>query len=406
MYRYAAVLLVVLSSLVVQADPGVIGRAKRPIKNSYIVVLNEPDTARPSQRAAELAKRFGFHTTAVWENVLGGFAAEMTEAQALALSHSGLVKSISEDAENELATTQTTDSAHWGLDRIDQHLLPYSGTYTYCQDGSGVDIYVVDTGTEDIHPDFDLLTGGSNRVTAGADFCTTCTGTSETSPCLDHGTQVASVAIGLAGGVAKNAEVIPVRVATCYGSVPTSWAISGFDWVVMNHQANTPAVMNVSFTVTKDLNDTDTAAVTDAIQDVVDDGVFVVVAAGNNNEKASNTLLPNIDTVFTAGGSDRFDHRWSTSSTGSNFGSKVDAFAPARSIPTATGNSTYASADGTSLAAPFVAGVAAQYLQFNPSATPAQVFSWLVSTATTGVLSADPNLGVGSPDRLLYSTCN
>ena len=61
------------------------------------------------------------------------------------------------------------------------------------------------------------------------------------------------------------------------------------------------------------------------------------------------------------------------------------------------------SGTGTSFAAPFVTGVVAQYVQANPTATPAQVSAWVVSSATTGVLS---NIGGFSPNRLLYSQCN
>lgn len=56
--------------------------------------------------------------------------------------------------------------------------------------------------------------------------------------------------------------------------------------------------------------------------------------------------------------------------------------------------------NGTSMAAPHVAGVAALYLQSNPSATPAEVANAIINNATTSVVS---NPGIGSPNRLLYS---
>jgi subtilisin family serine protease len=419
--RRAAFLSVSLClALSLSADPGVIGRAKRPVKGSYIVVLNSSDSVRPSIRATELGRAFGGRITAVWETALHGFAVEMNEHQALALSHSPFVELIEEDAYGSVLGSQSTDSFHWGLDRIDQHNLPLDGTYNYCQDGTGVKIYVVDTGVWYLHNEFDLLTGGSNRVEDGATFCTgsACTG-SANSPCnaggpplvvnsaivRDHGTMVASVAAGITHGVAKNATIVPVRAGNCQGILATSWVISAVDWVDADHHSGEPAVMNCSFKVDK--TDRNADAVTLAINHVIDDGVTVVVGAGNTNESASNTLLPNITRAITVGATDRFDQRWTSSTAGSNYGSKVDVFAPGKNIRVAMIEDVNAvdSETGTSLAAPFVSGVVAQYLQTHPTATPDEVFAWVVASATPGVLVAT-SLGGGSPNLLLYSVCN
>lgn len=111
--------------------------------------------------------------------------------------------------------------------------------------------------------------------------------------------------------------------------------------------------------------------------------------------------------ILTVGATTTQDQRWVQSSTvGSNYGSKVDLFAPGSGIQT-----DLASADnqvlskGTSLATPFVSGVSALYLQNHPTATPDdEVIAWIKSVATVGVLDETyVSLGAGSPNRLLYS---
>ncbi|HEX9919447.1 MAG TPA: S8 family serine peptidase, partial [Pyrinomonadaceae bacterium] len=86
----------------------------------------------------------------------------------------------------------------------------------------------------------------------------------------------------------------------------------------------------------------------------------------------------------------------------SNIGSCLDIFAPGSNIQSAWSTSDTATntIGGTSMATPHVAGVAALYLQNNPSASPATVSSQIINTATTGVLTG---IGTGSPNRLLYS---
>lgn len=417
MKRLFAVIVILLSTLPLLAKPGRIVRAVEPVKDSYIVVLRDDDPRRPADRAAELARRHGAAVVVVWDDALRGFSARMTEAQALAMTHNPFVDFIEEDAVVETIGSQTVDSFRWGLDRIDQHNLPLDLTYNYCEDGTGVNIYVVDTGVWYLHTEFDPYSGIGNRVESGMDFieCPSgCTGHAD-NPCraelnegkavTSHGTAVASVAAGLTDGVAKNATIIPVRAINCFGSGTTTQILSGINWVRSHHVAGAPAVMNCSFRKIVS-NDPDAADAIDlAVERTMDDGVVVVAGAGNENKSASSASPARVVRIMTVGGSTRLDQRWVDNSTvGSNYGSKVDLFAPASGIQSAD----LESADrqvrnkGTSMAAPFVSGVAALYLQNHPAATPEEVIAWIKSVATTGVLDAT-TLGVGSPNSLLYS---
>ncbi|MFL5538380.1 MAG: S8 family serine peptidase, partial [Longimicrobiaceae bacterium] len=85
-----------------------------------------------------------------------------------------------------------------------------------------------------------------------------------------------------------------------------------------------------------------------------------------------------------------------------NYGTCVDLFAPGVGITSSwySNDTATNTISGTSMSSPHVAGVAALYLQGNPSATPAAVASALIANATTGKVTSP---GTGSPNRLLFT---
>jgi subtilisin family serine protease len=134
-----------------------------------------------------------------------------------------------------------------------------------------------------------------------------------------------------------------------------------------------------------------------AVQNAINDGVVMAVAAGNSNANACNYSPARAANAITVGATDRTDVRASYS----NFGSCLDIFAPGTSITSAWISSTTAinTISGTSMASPHVAGVAAALLSANPTFTPADISSMLRSSATPNVVSS---AGTGSPNYLLY----
>ncbi len=271
--------------------------------------------------------------------------------------------------------------APWGLDRIDQRSLPLDSTFTPAGDGSGVTVYVIDTGIRTTHTEY------ASRVVAGYDFVDN---DSDPSDCDGHGTHVAGTAVGSTYGVAKAASVSGVRVLNCYGNGYTSDVVAGMNWVRTNHSSG-DAVVNMS------LGGGGSKSIDDAVAALTSANITVVVAAGNSNDDAQYYSPARAATAITVGSTTSTDAR----SSFSNYGSTVDIFAPGSSILSAwyTSNTASNTLNGTSMASPHVAGAAAVYLGLNTGSTPAQVASALTSVSTTDAVTS---AGSGSPDRLLY----
>lgn len=167
------------------------------------------------------------------------------------------------------ATSSTGEYGQWGLDMSDQRNGALNCSYTYDATGAGVRVYVVDTGIDAGHGDLGgRVVGGYNAVD----------GSGSTADCNGHGTHMAGLVAGRGYGIAKGATLVPVRVQACDYTSSTQRYVAGIDWMVANHQAGTPAVANMSF------DENPSAELDAAVQRAIDDGITVVVAAGNANE--------------------------------------------------------------------------------------------------------------------------
>ena len=377
-----------LSGVSLAASAADLRTVSKPVEGQYIVVLNAQaaSLAGESNRAArvasvanDMAARHRVNVVRSYEQVLRGFVARADDNALARLLSDPRVAYVEEDGVVQASATQS--GATWGIDRTDQRDLPLSTTYTYDTTASTVHAYIVDTGILASHNDF----GG--RVSGGYTAISDGRGTTD---CNGHGTHVAGTVAGATWGIAKGAQLHPVRVLDCAGSGTNSGVIAGMDWVASNHVK--PAVANMS------LGGGASTAVDDAVARMSSAGVTVVVAAGNDNSNACNYSPARAASAITVGSTTSSDAR----SSFSNYGSCLDIFGPGSSITSAwyTSNTATNTISGTSMASPHVAGVAALYLAVNPSATPSQVTSAIINAATPNKVTSP---GTSSPNRLLYS---
>lgn len=362
--------------------------------------------------AAAFARGLGVNPRHSYGTVLFGFAASVPEAVMDALENNPRVDYVELDriafasapkhCDNEVNANHpsckgggTEDPAPtgqvtpWGIERTEHT----GGVNDTIGTGAGVDVYVLDTGIDIDHPD---LTNVGLRVDCtGNGACLPDPG--EADDKNGHGTHVAGTIAALDNdigviGMAPGATLHAVQVLGNSGRGSYSGIIAGIDWVATQPQ---PSVINMSLGGSGDktgncnngvFNGED--AFHQAICNASEDGVVVVVAAGNSGDDAGNHVPAAYDdTVITVSATDSNDAFPSFS----NYGNAVAIAAPGVSILSTWKGGGTNTISGTSMASPHVAGAVALWLANYP-AKPANSSAYDNALAAL-LLASEPTTG-------------
>ncbi|GAX28876.1 extracellular elastinolytic metalloproteinase [Fistulifera solaris] len=349
--------------------------AENRIDEQYIVVLHESVDVKSKVSALKTKlPNCEINFTYEEETFHGVSLGKVSERQLSDLLEDPDVVFVEED--QFIDTRMEQGYPTWGLDRLDDASLPLDNSYTYQYTGKGVKAFVIDTG---IDPHSDLRNPSC--------------GYTAYSNCIDeqgHGTHVAGTIGGSKYGVAKDVELVAVRVMGPDGRGSTSGLLSGLDYVYQQKKNNPrqPMVANMS------LGGAYSRALNNIVENIANAGVFFAVAAGNSNSNACWNSPASAKGVVTVASSNHNDIR----SGFSNYGSCVDIFAPGEAIESTLPGNRVGLMSGTSMATPHVAGVAALYLEANPTWSAHQVWNAMQADAISGMIN---DSGPGTPNRLL-----
>jgi subtilisin family serine protease len=340
--------------------------------------------------------------------------------------------------------TGPNSAVPWGLDILDSRAGTQDDSFTYTNDGTGVNVYVLDTGIQADHPEF-----GSRVSAAGWSYrayntplnsyknstsipaCAYDSANQQFDPATydrpasvvtsdkgtvdndGHGTHVAGIIAGALTGVAKNVNLIPVRALDSCGNGTATMLYQALLWIKEDHDTGERAVLNMSIGLDYD-------PVLDPLEAVISDllleGVVVVAAAGNSATSACGKIPAGTPGTISVGavGHDLTESRFS------NYGACVDIFSPGGQVETNNSfivgrqivsswpkyqsvSNTYVEELGTSMATPHVTGAVAAWLQGEVASgsNDENAWTWLKKNASCGLVTHVRSGVTQTPNRLL-----
>lgn len=368
----------------------------RVIAHQYIIVF-KPDQLSVADVASLVALTVGAEQVSTFSvgSLLNGFVARMSPEMVEQMRSDSRVQYIEPDTRVTIDLTDIQPDAPWGLSRISHRKVQTDSLFKYDdQGGLGVDAYVVDTGIKVELEEFEGRAEWAKAVAfPGIQMDTN-----------GHGTHCAGI-IGLKTyGVAKNVNLFAIGVMSPIGTGTTSDIIKGMEEVASRHAERKHGKGFKGSTVNMSLGGGVSEALDQAANALVNLGIHVAVAAGNDNADACEYSPARASKVVTVGATNAQDERASFS----NWGLCVDVFAPGQDIELTYIWSPTTVMSGTSMASPHVAGLLSYYLSLAPELTsdfvvdtdPATMKKRLLKYATKGALT---QLDKASPNLLIYN---
>ncbi|KAK2605973.1 hypothetical protein QQS21_003599 [Conoideocrella luteorostrata] len=326
------------------------GEGTKLVPNEYIIKFKKGSALESLQGVVSKLNHEPYH---VFDSIFKGFAGKLDPAMLETIRGHPDVDFVEQNVKFHTTATVTQNNAPWGLGRI-SHKRPGSSSYVFDDSaGAGTCAYIVDTGIDYRHADFEgraklvkVFNGDSN------DNC-------------GHGSHVAGTIGGKTYGVAKKTNLYSIKVLEynpsnkkCEGS--NDVIIAGLDYISKDAASRScPKGIVVNMSLGGDYSQ----ASNNAVAALVKRGYFVAVAAGNGDARGNPINAQNVSpasekSACTIGATDSSDRVASFS----NYGSLVDLHGPGVSVVSVRAGGGYTTMSGTSMATPHVAGLGAYFL--------------------------------------------
>ncbi|KAJ1300560.1 hypothetical protein OPQ81_002214 [Rhizoctonia solani] len=325
--------------------------------NSYIIKLKE-GVSKSAHLASLLS---GPKVTYTYDRAFQGYSAQLDGKALEYVRQSKDVEYIVQDEQVKLPQISTAEA------QVSPRNLGHEHSSLFKRiNGTGVDVYQIDTGIYTAHTQF----GG--RAKWGATF-----GGYPSADGNGHGTALASIIVGSTYGVATRANITAIKCFGDDGSANLSDIIQGINWVISTATpTGRPSILIVTVTIAgyQPFDNAVTAA--------INQGIHVVVAAGDQNVDASTISPARVAAAITVGAVAANGNKLPTS----NFGSVVDVWGPGRNVRTAWISSPTAAVNlvgTTESAASNVAGILAVAIDNHGNKSPAALQADLKSNAQT-----------------------
>jgi subtilisin family serine protease len=327
---------------------------------NYIIQI-KPDAATTAKTKCEaLAKKLETKYKFVFREIINGFViGPLDEKMVTYIKKDSNVLSIEPDLEM---------TPQWAAERVKN--VPEGSLGSVMTDhDADIDIFVLDSGVDSTNPTLNVV----EEISFLSDNALT-------SDVMGHGTNVAGCIASrdVSVGIACGARLHSCKVIDDNGTGPFSASIAALDHVMDFKSTNPtlPVIANISVAV--NVGNTAYTALDQAIVQAIENGVIVVVAAGNDKKDAKIYSPSHTSEAIVAGSYDK-SLRFSSFS---NYGKFVDILAPGVDVITTSINSDRSIiASGTSLSGGFVAGVAALIAIEQPDSLPADICAEIIRIA-------------------------